>query len=513
VRVLFTNNTLAGWAGTEVWVRDMALELLARGHAPVAYSRHLGAVARELREATVPVVDDLDRLAEPPDLIHGHHHLETMTALLRFPGVPAVAFCHGWLPAEEAVPAFPRIRRYLASDDLTRERLVAEAGIPPEQVVVLRNFVDLDRFRPRPPLPPRPARALVLSNQASEDTHLPVVRSACRAAGLEVEVVGLAAGTVTPHPEHALAAADVVFAKGKAALEAAAVGAAVILCDEHGLGPLVTSDDLDRQRALNFGVRLLAEPLAEEGIARRLAAYDPEDAARVRDRLRAEAGLDRAADRLLEIYAAVLHEEAERPPAGLADELAAAARYLRWGPLRGGDLWVPEREELLARVERAEGAAEALRGALEDARAERLARDDRALAASDAELERERARQTAEGEALRARVAEVELERAQQAAEGEALRARVAELERAQQAAEGEALRARVAELERAQQAAEGEALRARVAELERALAAVRDEREWIHGTATWRLRERLVRIRPLVAAYRWLGGGRHGRS
>lgn len=431
MRVLFTNNTLAGWAGTEVWVRDMALELLARGHAPVAYSRRLGAVAQELRRATVPVVDDLDRVAEPPDLIHGHHHLETMTALLRFPGVPAVAFCHGWIPAEEAVAAFPRIRRYLASDDLARERLTAESGIAPEQVVTLRNFVDLRRFRPRPPLPPRPGRALVLSNLASEGTHLPVVRAACRAAGLELDVVGQASGNPMARPEEALGGYDVVFAKGKAALEAAAVGTAVIVCDVRGLGPLVTGADLDRQRALNFGVRLLSEPLTEEGIARRLAAYDPEDAAGVRDRLRAEAGLEGAADRLLELYESVLREEAARPPADPEAELVAASRYLRWGPLSGGDPWASERERLLARAACAEGAARAAREALESVREAFLT-----------------------------------------------------------------AREVRSPESERLQNALD---------EHRRALGALRAEREWIVGTATWRWRERLVRLRPLVAVYRWL--------
>ena len=34
---------------------------------------------------------------------------------------------------------------------------------------------------------------------------------------------------------------DLVFAKARCALEAMAVGAAVVLCDTHGLGPMVTS--------------------------------------------------------------------------------------------------------------------------------------------------------------------------------------------------------------------------------------------------------------------------------
>ena len=92
LRVLITNNTLAGRAGTELYVRDIALELLKRGHSPIAYSTMLGEVARELEKANVPVVDDLYNLAVVPDLIHGQQHMELMTALLHFSEVPAIQF-------------------------------------------------------------------------------------------------------------------------------------------------------------------------------------------------------------------------------------------------------------------------------------------------------------------------------------------------------------------------------------------------------------------------------------
>ena len=97
LRVLITNYSLSNYAGTELYVRDLAARLLRRGHTPVVYSTQLGQVAQDLRAATVPVVDDLNSLTQPPDLIHGQHNLETMTALLHFPGTPAVYFCHGWL--------------------------------------------------------------------------------------------------------------------------------------------------------------------------------------------------------------------------------------------------------------------------------------------------------------------------------------------------------------------------------------------------------------------------------
>ena len=83
LRVLITNTALATHAGSELWVRDVATALLARGHTPIAFSPDLGAVAEELRRQTIPVVDRLDAVGVPLDLIHGHHHLETMTALLR----------------------------------------------------------------------------------------------------------------------------------------------------------------------------------------------------------------------------------------------------------------------------------------------------------------------------------------------------------------------------------------------------------------------------------------------
>ena len=216
MRVLITNHTLDWRAGSELYVRDVALGLLRRGHQPVAFSTRLGAVAEELRAATIPVVDDLLRLAAPPDLIHGHHHLETTIAMLHFPGVPVVSFCHGWLPWEECPPVSPRIRRYVAVDEVCHERLVAEHGIASDRIDTVLNFVDLARFRPRGPLPPRPARALVFSNRAGEASQLPAVRAACSELGIELEVAGAGSGRVLDRPEEVLPGFDLVFAKGRA---------------------------------------------------------------------------------------------------------------------------------------------------------------------------------------------------------------------------------------------------------------------------------------------------------
>jgi hypothetical protein len=332
-RVLITNNTLAGRAGTELYVRDVAAELLARGHQVVAYSSVLGEVADEIRAATVSVVDRLDPVSIPPDVIHGHHHLETMTALLHYPEVPAVFFCHGWLPVEEMPPKFPRILRYVAVDRTCRDRLIDENGIAPERVRLLLNFVDLKRFKPRGPLPEKPARALVLSNQATESGNLPAIRGACARFGISPDAAGHAVGNPTACPEKLLRGYDLVFAKGRAALEALAVGAAVIVCDAVGAGPMVTPRNVEALRQLNFGIRALRNRIDVETISAEIARYNASEAEEVTRWVRSNARMDDAVDQLVALYEEVIEEHRQRPKPDTTEEMRAASAYLRqWLP-------------------------------------------------------------------------------------------------------------------------------------------------------------------------------------
>jgi Glycosyltransferase Family 4 len=329
LRILITNNTLAARAGTELYVRDIALALLNRGHSPVAYSSLLGEVAQELRTATVPVIDRLDALAVPPDLIHGHHHLETMTALLHFPNVPAISFCHGWLPWEEMPPKFPRISRYVAVDETCRDRLVLEHAIPEERVRLLLNFVDLKRFKSRMPLPVTAKRALVFSNYTSEDNILPTIRAACAQSNISVDSTGIGSKNATNRPEDLLSDYDLVFAKGKSALEALAVGTAVILCDAAGVGPLVTTENMESLRKLNFGIRALRSPMEPGILSQQIARYNAVDAARVSAWIRQTAGMESALDDLGSLYEEVVAEYRQLPAPDPAAELGAASTYLR----------------------------------------------------------------------------------------------------------------------------------------------------------------------------------------
>lgn len=364
LRVLLTNNALAARGGSELYTRDLATGLAALGHRPVVYSRILGDVAREIRRGGVPVIDDLATLAVPPDVVHGHHHVETMTALLRFPGVSAVFVCHGWVPWQEAPPRFPRVRHYVAVSELCRERLVSEHGVAAARVTLLANFVDLDRFQPRGALPPQPRAALLFGNRSSAaSAEAMAVRRACATMGITVDVAGAGDQAVTDAPEALLPRYDLVFATGRCAHEALAVGCAVVVCCDGRIGPLVTTEDLDWLRRQNFGLRAACGPVTVERVHRAVDAYDPAEAAAVCRRVRAEAGRDAAVARLVDLYRQVMAEQAAAAP-DLAAELRAASAYVR----ELGDHAKRGHEQAWASRQEAERLAAALQRTLKAAR-------------------------------------------------------------------------------------------------------------------------------------------------
>jgi len=118
-----------------------------------------------------------------------------------------------------------------------------------------------------------------------------------------VDAVGESVGTSAAHPEALLSDYDVVFAKGRCAIEALVTGTAVVLCDAAGVGPMVTTAELDRLRRLNFGIRTLQERVTPDAIARELLRYDPRNAALVSQQLRATAGSNAAVTLMAMIHA------------------------------------------------------------------------------------------------------------------------------------------------------------------------------------------------------------------
>jgi len=313
MRVLFTNIQLYQRTGTELFVRDMSDELTRRGHEVAVYSPTLGCIADEVRALGITVTDNLSALEFEPDLIHARHRFETMEALIRFPKVPAIFACHDPYAWHDNPVLHPRILRYLTVDTATHQRLI-EAGIPHERIQTILNFANLRRFKPRDPLPEKPRRVLLFSNNARSDTYLPAVEEACRTAHLKLDVIGFGVGQPCSTPEKVIGDYDIVIAKGKSAIESLAVGATVILCDNIGLGPMVNSRNFDELRRHNFGHGATPDKVSSETLLKRIKEYNPHDAQLVRDRLRTEGSLEKTANKLIILYQQILDEYRSNTP-------------------------------------------------------------------------------------------------------------------------------------------------------------------------------------------------------
>lgn len=330
MKILITNAVFRSCSGTEIVTRDLALAFARSGHDPLIYSPRLGDTADEARRLGLAVTDDLSSVVDAPDIIHGHHHQPLMEALLRFPTTPAIYLCHDATDILDVPCAFPRIRKYLGVDERCQARVERTLGKAAGNVEIVSNAVDTDRYQVRAPLPSSPRKALVFSNHASDRTHLPAVRKACRRAGIELDVVGLDMSTASSNPETILPKYDLVFAKARCALEAMAVGNAVVLCDFAGAGPYVRAADFDAMRRKNFGRALLTNPLSAEALQEQMACYDAVDAAALSVRVRAEASLSKAATRWESIYSEVLADFDVARVDRIEESRAASAYLARW---------------------------------------------------------------------------------------------------------------------------------------------------------------------------------------
>lgn len=307
MNILFTNSALKYRSGAETFVRDLVLKLHNLGHYPMVYCTRIGNIADEVIDKGIPVVTDLHKIPRKPDVIHGHHHIQTVDALIHFYKVPGIYVCHDRLAKHDVPPLYERVRFYVSVDYNCRERFVY-SGIPDHMIRVIYNSVDTDRFLSRPPLPLFPKRALVFSNYASTAHYLKPVTNACRKLNIKLDIVGAGSGTATDHPEEILGQYDLVFAKARCAMEAMAVGAAVILSDEVGLGPMVTASEIEALRPWNFGFHCIRWPIDdrwpinEKRIIQQIERYNPGDASAVSRYVREKVTLSRMASDYLKLY-------------------------------------------------------------------------------------------------------------------------------------------------------------------------------------------------------------------
>lgn len=350
LNILLTNITLASRSGTETVTRDLAIGLLAAGHRPMVYSPKLGAIAEEMRQVSIPVTDDILTIRETPDVIHGHHTIQTAIAATRFPRTPAIFVCHDFIAWHDRPPHLPNIRRYVSISEAFRKRLTVEGGVDPALVEIIPNGVDTTRFVPGPPPPRIPKRALVF---AKNHGHLEAISAACAQRGIAVDAVGAALGNLVDAPETLLPEYDLVFCSALTAIEAMATLRPVIVCDGRGLAGFATNERYDDWRRENFGLRTFSRQVTVKTILDEIDAYDASAAVAVGERVRREADLGSWSERYVSLYRRTIRAHAASAHISQNETARAVAGHMQaWNPSLDIGGWTREREQLLATIER-----------------------------------------------------------------------------------------------------------------------------------------------------------------
>jgi hypothetical protein len=312
-----------------MYVYDLALGLQSMGYTPICFTPRRGDLARAMELRGISVIDDLQTMAQSPDLIHGNHTLETLAAAMRFPKVPALYVCHDSTTWHDTAPHLPNIVQYVGVDEACCDRIINGGRIPPERVRQISNGVDTTRFPIRTALPQSPTSILLFGYQFGK-SRIELLR---RVSGLHVEAIGVGSKTgYVTSPATILSQFDIVFARGRSAREAIATGAATIVADSERIGGMVSSSNYDLFERNNFGRRLLELPWNPAVLQAEIAKYSASESLRVAKRHVDRTNQAGKIDELLELYQSISEEW---DPSKFSPDLyfEQASKWLSWATL------------------------------------------------------------------------------------------------------------------------------------------------------------------------------------
>lgn len=270
MRLLLATNQL-GLGGSESYLLTVAEQFQRLGHEPIVYSPELGLGAVVARQRGIPLCDEAD-LPDTFDAALVQDAAVSYEVADHRPQVPQVFVAHSESFDLQAPPQLgDAVQAIVALNDRTAARMRTFAA--DREVKRLRQPIDTERFAPRSPLPPRPRRALLLSNTPHDD-RIEMIDSACSEAGIQLVSVGGAEGQ-TIDPRDALHDVEVVIGYGRSILEAMACGRAAYVYDWNGGDGWVTAESYPWIEADGIGGRTGKTTIDGNRLRSDLREYSP----------------------------------------------------------------------------------------------------------------------------------------------------------------------------------------------------------------------------------------------
>ena len=259
--------------GTETYCVTVARELARRGHEVVLFADSIGPYADWAEELGVDVARAETDLPNACDAVFANDAITAGTLAGRYPESRCVYCVHSTVHEVQAPPLAPGlIDAIIALSE--RFGAFARAFALDVPVIRLRQPIDTDWFTPS--VPPRrpPRRALLLGNSLAGPRRDALVET-WTAHGIDCRQVGRPRNAMNDvRPE--IADADIVVARGRAAMEGMAAGKAVYVFDDGGGDGWVTPETYPAIEADNFAGMATEVPVDRRRLAADLAAYDPD---------------------------------------------------------------------------------------------------------------------------------------------------------------------------------------------------------------------------------------------
>ena len=298
MKILITNNRLEGRGGTESYIETVMVALRHLGHEVIAYSPGLGEVARNLRELGFEVLDDPSDLPSGIDVIHGQHANAVAQVRRVLPSVPLVFVSHSWFitmedPCIDLGPA-----ALVALNDRIETRLRSMAFAPDVRVHRLRQPIEIGFFQGNRRPPADRARSALLVSRKIRG-RLSSIHEACERAGIELRTLR----GESPDPRLEMAAADIVMASGRSALESMSMARPTLLLDQTACGGWITEDSWAEIEGDGFGTADRLGSLTD--LDALLAMYSPEFGEQARVLAAHQHAAQDHASALVEIYRSV----------------------------------------------------------------------------------------------------------------------------------------------------------------------------------------------------------------
>jgi len=262
LKICVGNNTLATFAGSELWTYTLVAELQRTGHSVTAFSPDLGAIASKLEMIGTRCTADVHTVPNDCDVIICNHHDITTALHRRLPHVPIIAVVHGISHRDphtgEILPEHPvtdfEVDQYVAVSEEVQTLLRDSYNI---DAVVLRNFFDLSRFTWTPaPVEAAPRNILINCNYSRpQDEHVKVIREVAAHYGAQLRTIGANFQEVGWAVEDAIRGSDVVVGMGRSVLEGFCMGKLALVHGRWGTGGVVTEQTYDVLKLTNFSGR------------------------------------------------------------------------------------------------------------------------------------------------------------------------------------------------------------------------------------------------------------------